>query len=141
MPVSLFDGASFESKKMICRIFLAEPLLRENMISFDEDAQSDDIAVVEVQVVYQSYSLSSQNDTLIRCPVRIENADSAYIYVSAVEQAEHENSGQYFLFSYHSKGKVSILMRSRLQSAITIGEIINNIYRSTRFLVGGLIGR
>lgn len=141
VPVNLFDGASFKDKQMICRIFLAEPLLRDNFISFDEDAQSDDIAVVEVQVVYQNYSLSPQNDTLIRCPIRIENTDSAYIYVSAVEQAEFENSGQYFLFSYHSKGKVSILMRSKLQSALTLDEIVNNVYRSARFLVKGLIGR
>lgn len=136
VPLDLFDGATVSNKIAVCRTFLDEPSLYDNRIYFDDNADPEDIAVVEREIIYQHFSdILPESDTFVQCPVRMQDEILGNLYMSAVEQAETEDTGHYFIFAYHSKGRVSVLMRTKLESGMSISEIMGKIGRAARFVI------
>ena len=110
-----------DMKFRLCEDTMKDPLLQDNKIVFDINADEESIELVAKEVVFFRYKRMPELIILVRCPVTIHGQDGYYAYVTPYERTEKE-AGQDFYFilldlhykdvQYHTD-QVVLVMRTK----------------------------
>lgn len=116
MEPEAFARTTPEHRSELCNQFLAEPVLAENFIFFDE-AESSCIEIVHKRLHYEYYTKNDDEvDAALRCPVIVHD-EKTVLYISGFGSHTNRNQEphpQYFLFQDHPyhPDTITILMRT-----------------------------
>ncbi|XP_065225973.1 uncharacterized protein LOC135849451 [Planococcus citri] len=134
-----------------CKNTLKDPVLHENAIKFDTDADEELTELVFKEVVFLRYKKMPVWNYLVKCPITIQGKEGYFAYITLFERTKYEknedenekNEDFYFiLFDLYYKdtrtftNQVVTVMRTKLGATVSLpqrfGEFLKNTFLAVK---------